>query len=236
MNVGEDKDSHKRQREKIEGFSKNNDYSIDSEFYDKGVSGSLDILARPSMMKLMSHCESTGIRTIIFENSTRLSRDLICQEVGYEYLKNLGFTLISADSPNSFVDDSPTSVLVRQMLACISQFDKSSITEKLKSARDRKKPVNREKGIFDRKGEGKVGGRKRASEKYSEIVPFVKTMRKEGLSYRKISERIDSEMGVEISNTSVKNLFDEIAPLKIYARNLKRRKNIEGNPKTSKTL
>ena len=61
-------------------------------------------------------------------------------------------------------------------------------------------------------------------------------MRKEGLSYRKISERVDSEMGVEISNTDVKNLFDEIAPLKKYERNLRRRKNIEGNLKTSKTL
>ena len=94
----------------------------------------------------------------------------------------------------------------------------------MKSARDRKKPVNREKGIFDRKGEGKVGGRKRASEKYSEIVPFVKTMRKEGISYRKISERVDSEMGVKVSYVGVKNLLDEIDTLKRYERNLKRRK------------
>ena len=68
VNVGEDKDSHKRQRVKIRGFAKKNAYEVSGEFYDKGISGSLDILTRPEMMKLMVHCESTGIRTIIFEN------------------------------------------------------------------------------------------------------------------------------------------------------------------------
>ena len=50
-------------------------------------------------------------------------------------------------------------------------------------------------------------------------------MRKEGLSYRKISERVDSEMGVKVSYVGVKNLLDEIVPLKKFERNLKRRKD-----------
>ena len=236
VNVGVDKDSHKRQRAKINKFAKKNGFSIDGEFYDKGVSGSLDILNRPEIMKLMVHCETTEIRTIIFENSSRLSRNLICSEVGHEYLKNLGFTLISADSPESFVSESAESVLVRQMLSCIAQFDLSTITQRLKSARDRKKFVNRDSGIFDRQGEGKVGGRKRSSEINSEIVPFAKKLRKSGLSYRKISEMVGSEMGVAISHTGVKNLFDEIAPLKKYERNLRRRKKLETKLTTHKSI
>ena len=224
VNVGEDKDSHKRQRVKIGGFAKKNGYEVSGEFYDQGISGSLDILDRPEMMKLMVHCESTGIRTIIFENSSRLSRNLICQEVGYEYLKNQGFTLISSDSPESFVSENPESVLVRQMLSCISQFDLSTISQRLKSARDRKKLVNLDKGIFDRKGEGKVAGRKRVSESNPEIVNFVTKLRKSGISYRKISERIYSDMEVTISYVAVKNLIDEIAPLKKFERNLRRRR------------
>ena len=224
VNVGEDKDSHKRQRVKIRGFAKKNAYEVSGEFYDKGISGSLDILTRPEMMKLMVHCESTGIRTIIFENASRLSRNLICQEVGYEYLKNLGFTLISSDSPESFVSENPESVLVRQMLSCIAQFDLSTISQRLKSARVRKKFVNLDKGIFDRKGEGKVAGRKRVSESNPEIVNFVTKLRQAGLSYRKISERIYSDMEVTISYVAVKNLIDEIEPLKKFERNLRRRR------------
>ena len=223
-NVGDDKDSHKRQRTKIKDFVKRNGYEIQGEFYDQGVSGSLDILNRPEMMKMMVFCESTGIRTIIFENSTRLSRDLICQESGWEYLKNLGFTLISVDSPESFVSESPTSVLVRQILGCISQFDKSTIVEKLKSSRDRKKVVNRERGIVDRKGEGKVSGRKRISETHPEIVSLVTKSRKDGLSFRKISELVETEEGVKISYVGVKRLLEEIEPLRKFERNRKRRK------------
>ena len=118
----------------------------------------------------------------------------------------------------------PKSVLVRQMLSCIAQFDLSTISQRLKSARDRKKLVNLDKGIFDRKGEGKVGGRKRVSESNPEIVNFVMKFRKEGISYRKISERIYSDMEVTISYVAVKNLIDEIEPLKKFERNLRRRR------------
>ena len=59
------------------------------------------------------------------------------QEVGFAMLRDLGVTLIAADSPTSFLDDGPTSKLIRQILGAVSEFDKAMIVAKLKGARDR---------------------------------------------------------------------------------------------------
>src|SRR6266699_6452350 len=54
-------------------------------------------------------------RTIIVETANRFARDLMVQEVGFAMLRDLGITLIAADSPTSFLDDGPTSKLIRQI-------------------------------------------------------------------------------------------------------------------------
>lgn len=42
------------------------------------------------------------------------------------------------DSPDSFVSDTPTAVLIRQILGAVAQFDKATLVHKLRGARDRK--------------------------------------------------------------------------------------------------
>ena len=98
-NVGEDKDSLKRQKSVVHRFCKNNGYDISDEFYET-MTGDSEILSRPKFVEMLDFCHSTNFKTIIFENTTRFSRDLICSETGYLYLKKLGFTLISSESPN----------------------------------------------------------------------------------------------------------------------------------------
>jgi hypothetical protein len=41
-------------------------------------------------------------------------------------LRDLGVTLIAADSPSSFLDDGPISKLIRQILGAVSEFDSPS--------------------------------------------------------------------------------------------------------------
>ena len=55
----------------------------------------------------------------------------------------LASRLIAADSPSSFLDDGPTSKLIRQILGAVSEFDKAMVVAKLKGARDR---ARRERG------------------------------------------------------------------------------------------
>ena len=44
------------------------------------------------------------------------------QEVGVREVARAGITLIAADSPNAFQDDTPTAKLVRQVLGAIAEW------------------------------------------------------------------------------------------------------------------
>ena len=229
--VGVDKDSGKRQRHSVHSFCKTKGWNVVEDFWDKGVSGTLDVLNRPSFMEMLNFCEENEIKTIVFENSSRLSRDLICMETGFQYLTSLGYTLISVDSPETFVDNTPTSVLIRQVLGCISQFEKSSLVKKLKVSRDRKSKLNESRGYTSRTGRGKVEGVKRLTELNPELSTLVVCYRrrkdrrtKKPLSYMKISKLLLQENNLSVSFNTVKRILDDVKVEKRNMRNMKRRK------------
>jgi DNA invertase Pin-like site-specific DNA recombinase len=221
-NTGDDKDSLKRQKYVVSRFCNNNGYEIESEFYET-LRGDGEILSRPKFMEMMEFCDSNDIKTIVFENTTRFSRDLICSETGYVYLKGLGFTLISSESPESFVDDTPTSVLIRRVLSCLSDFEKNSIVEKLRGSRLRKRSVMKEKGVITRQGKGRVEGRKTLIETHPELEVLVKNYSKT-MNNSKISQILESEHGLKIHRTSIPNIIKDIELRKKEERNRKLRK------------
>jgi DNA invertase Pin-like site-specific DNA recombinase len=138
-NVGEDRDSGKRQRAAIQSFAKRAGYEIVGEFNDEAVKGADAIDARQGFAAMMEAIAANGCRIIIVETASRFARDLIVQETGYAMLRERGITLVAADSPTSFLDDTPTAVLIRQVLGAVSQFEKAMLVTKLKGARDRKR-------------------------------------------------------------------------------------------------
>ena len=164
-NVGADKDSDKRQRQAIEAYAKHAGHELVGEFYDKAVSGADPIETRPGFAVMLERIESNGVRTIIVETANRFARDLMVQEVGYARLQDRGITLIAADSPNAFQDDTPTAKLVRQVLGTIAEFDKAMTVAKLRGARDRK-----------RKAQGKCEGRKALAEMHPAVVREAKRL------------------------------------------------------------
>jgi DNA invertase Pin-like site-specific DNA recombinase len=103
---------------------------------------------------MMKHIAGNGVRTILVETASRFARDLIVQETGWRFLKDAGITLIAVDSPDALLDDTPTAVMIRQILGSVSQFEKAMLVAKLKGARDRKKTIT-----------GKCGGRKSYEER-----------------------------------------------------------------------
>jgi DNA invertase Pin-like site-specific DNA recombinase len=132
------------------------------------VSGADPIEARPGFAALLARIASNGVRTIVVETANRFARDLMVQEVGFAMLRDLGVTLIAADSPSSFLDDGPTSKLIRQILGAVSEFDKAMIVAKLKGARDRA-----------RRARGKCEGRKGYAEREGgqELVSMARQLR-----------------------------------------------------------
>jgi DNA invertase Pin-like site-specific DNA recombinase len=107
---------------------------------------------KPSSREL-DRIAGNGVRTILVESPDRFARDLAVRLAGHDHLRSLGITLIPASSPDFFIEDT---VLVRQVLGAIAQFEKATTVAKLKAARQRKKERT-----------GKCEGRK----SYAEINP-----------------------------------------------------------------
>ena len=74
---------------------------------------------------------SNGARTIIVKSPDRFARDLMVQLVGHDMLNAKGVVLVAASAPTHFIEDTPTAVLVRQVLGGIAEFEKTTLVAKL---------------------------------------------------------------------------------------------------------
>jgi DNA invertase Pin-like site-specific DNA recombinase len=184
-NVGEDKDSVVRQRKAIQAFANRAGYRIAAWFDDPAVRGADTIDARPGFMAALEMITGNGVRTVIVETANRFARDLIVQETGWKRLHAEGIALIAADSPDQFVDETPTAVLIRQILGAVAQFDKAMTVAKLRGARERKR----------RKTGGKVEGRKSYVEANPQLVELARDLSEQRprLSLREISAALASK-------------------------------------------
>lgn len=185
-NVGEDKDSHVRQMTAIREFADRNGYKIVlPPYYDAAVSGADPIDTRPGFQELLTFLgENSEIRVILIEAANRFARDLIVQETGYRMLKNHNIDLIAVDSPDGFLEDTPTAELIRQVMGAISQFEKATTVAKLRAARERKRVAN-----------GKCEGRKSHKELRPEMVKLVRKLwRKKPSTGRRLSYRDISQL------------------------------------------
>jgi DNA invertase Pin-like site-specific DNA recombinase len=172
------------------------------------VSGADHLDTRPGFAELLAYIASNGARTVIVETASRFARDLMVQEVGFAKLKALGITLIAADSPQSFLDDTPTSKLIRQILGAVSEFDKAMVVAKLKGARERKRALTGQK----------VEGRKSHAGLRPELVTLVRQLRRKRpkggqRSLREIAAElaqrgIMNERGVPFSAASINSMLN----------------------------
>jgi DNA invertase Pin-like site-specific DNA recombinase len=157
----------RKQRAAITGFAKANGYKIETEFYDAAVSGADPVTERPGFIAMLQRIAGNGVRVILVESPDRFARDLAVQLAGHDMLKAQGIALIPASAPDFFTEDTPTAVLVRQVLGAIAQFEKASLVAKLKAARDRK-----------RARDDKCEGRRSHREMNPELVVLAKRLRR----------------------------------------------------------
>jgi len=136
-NVGDDKDSLKRQREAVVAYAARCRIEIVQEFYDPAVSGADPIDQRPGFIELLKRIEGNGVGTVLVEDPTRFARDLIVQLTGHDLLRGLGVDLVPVNSPTFFKEDTPTAQLIRSVLGAVSEFEKAQLVIKLRVARDR---------------------------------------------------------------------------------------------------
>lgn len=203
-NVGEDKDSVTRQRKAIQVYANRAGYRIVEWSDDPAVTGSDHIDVRPGFMAALEKIAGNGVRTIIVETANRFARDFIVQETGWKRLQAEGISLIAADSPDQFVDDTPTAVLIRQILGAVAQFDKAMTVAKLRGARERKR----------RKTGKKVEGRKSYAEAKPELVAKARELKETEPSLRAISAALaaagfTTPRGLPYSASSVAAMIED---------------------------
>jgi hypothetical protein len=69
---------------------------------------------------MLEHLMRNRTGTNIVESPDRFARDLMAQLAGHDMLKAKGISLVAASAPTYFIEDTPTAVLVRQVLGALS--------------------------------------------------------------------------------------------------------------------
>jgi DNA invertase Pin-like site-specific DNA recombinase len=181
-NVGNDKDSQKRQQDAVHAYAKTHRLEVIEEFYDAAVSGADPVQSRDGFAKMLAYMLGNGARIVLVENASRFARDLIVQITGHALLKKHGIELIPVDAPAHFSEDTPTAAMVRAVLGAVSEFEKNSLVARLRKGRDRKsKELGRR---IEGNPEWKNQGPPLA------VVKAAKAARRRGLSLRKVAERL----------------------------------------------
>ena len=203
---GVDSDSLNRQKRAVIAYAKLNKIKIVKQYYDKAVSGADTIENRNGFTALLSEMQENGAAIILVENATRFARDLMVQMTGHARLKQLGFDLIAVDSPAAFTDDTPTAVLMRQIMGAFAEFDKATLVARLKSGKEAKRRLT-----------GKCGGRKSMSERHPELTEKVRHLRRKRYRHKPLSyDRVARELfeqgystknGKQLSAAAVKRLI-----------------------------
>jgi DNA invertase Pin-like site-specific DNA recombinase len=203
-NVGADKDSDKRQLAAIEAYARAAGYELVDTFYDAAVSGADPVSERSGFAEMLESLLANGARTIIVESPDRFARDLMVQLAGHDMLKAKGISLVAASAPTHFIEDTPTAILVRQVLGAIAEFEKTTLVAKLAAARKRKRMAN-----------GKCEGRKPLGETHPEAVAMARKLaavRKRKPSLRAISTALTeaghlNERGAPFNPASVAKMI-----------------------------
>ena len=164
-NVGADKDSAQRQRAAIAAFAKLAGFDLVAEFNDEAVSGADAIESRPGFAALLDRIEGNGVSNVIVEDASRFARHVLTQEMGLIALQQRGVRVFTGNGDDLTETDDPSKVMMRQVAAAFSQFEKARLVSKLAAARKRK-----------REATGKCEGRKSHEELRPDLVELVKRL------------------------------------------------------------
>jgi DNA invertase Pin-like site-specific DNA recombinase len=136
-NVGDDKDSDKRQKAAIERGAAREGFTIVDWFYDADVKGDIEIADRPGFSDMLDRIEGNGVRVVFVEGADRFARKMLTSELGIVLLVSRGVRLMTATGEDLTNTDDEMRVAFRQIAMAFSQLEKTRLVKKLKGARDR---------------------------------------------------------------------------------------------------
>lgn len=133
-----DGDGPSRQRAAIQEFADKHGITIERWFMESHTG--TDLEGRPEFRAMRLELVSDGIRLVIVERVDRLARDIMIQETILADFRKNGIDLKSATpGEEDLCGNDPTRTLIRQILGCFAQYERSMIVAKLNAGRRRKK-------------------------------------------------------------------------------------------------
>jgi DNA invertase Pin-like site-specific DNA recombinase len=136
-NVGEDKDSERRQRREIEAFAKARGFKVVEWFYDV-VSGDDNVTDRPGFSAMLDHLETSGVRIVLVEDASRFARKMLAAELGILAMIERGTRVLTKSGDDLTETDDEMKIAMRQIAVAFAQLEKTRLVKKLHAARDRK--------------------------------------------------------------------------------------------------
>lgn len=196
-NIGESKDSDKRQLRTIKTFCKSQKFNLVETFYDKNISGTKQLKERPELLKAVEYCVENNIGIIVVEHSDRFARDLVVQETIKLTLNLKSIKVICCDNL-----DFDSGTLFRQISGAINQHNKELLVERLRVSRESKRIDNYKIRNRTLQNTGKCEGTKqhyRVEE--SDMIKIIKKLRNQDKwSFRRISKYMNIEYGMVNQN------------------------------------
>jgi DNA invertase Pin-like site-specific DNA recombinase len=197
-----DGDGFPRQLAAIQAYAKANGMTLANVFREEGVSGTKELENRPALQQLLAAVNDRNVSVVLVEKLDRLARDLMIQETILRDLQRRGVRLVSTMEPDLCSDD-PSRKLVRQIMGCIAEYEKSMIVSKLAGARQRMRAKT-----------GTCEGRKPYGERKGErrVIDRILLLRSAGAAIDTIAERLNSEglkprSGRQWYGSSVRNVL-----------------------------
>ena len=186
------------QLDTIRGWATAHSHKLTKAVSDEGVSGTNELAHRPALADAMMLLRERKADGIIVYKLDRLARDLVLQEQLLREIRRLGADLYSAsEAENAYlVDDpkDPSRKMIRQILGVVSEYERSMIALRLRSARDRKARNGGYAGFgspaYGLKAEG---GELVPVEDEQHAIQRIHALRDEGMSIRETIALLDAE-------------------------------------------
>jgi DNA invertase Pin-like site-specific DNA recombinase len=149
------------------------DWKIAGEYVDTGFSGAK--ASRPSLDKLMADAARRKFDCIVVYKIDRFGRSVLNLNQQLAALTSFGVRFIATSQPIDTDEKNPSSRLLLQILASVSEFEREMIRERTLS------------GIRAAQAAGKVVGRPRRIFRRDEVL---RLRNEEGLSWRAIGKKL----------------------------------------------
>ena len=181
--------SLKLQSSKIKSYSKLNDLELIEIYEDKGISG-MSITKRDGYKEMVKYLTNNQIDGVVVWSLSRLGRKMKDVVEFMDILKENKIHFFSIKENLS--NNDKIGSLIMNILSSINEFEVDVIRERIRDVKRNKKENGEVYGRLQY-GFKDVKGKLVKNEEEFKVIKRVKNLRSRGYSWRKISERLNSD-------------------------------------------